>query len=99
MDTLYAKDSPFTVVDNLSVPSGVTAHIEPGCIIRFKAGLGLTVNGNLKAIGTADSPIIFTSINDPPSGEAIEDRAGGQTSDARLPFHNPHTSPSARHAP
>ena len=42
----------------------MTLTIEPGVVVKFNNGAGLTVNGTLKAEGTADKKIIFTSIWD-----------------------------------
>ncbi len=50
----------------LTIPSGVTLTIQPGAVVKFGAGSGITVEsgGQLIADGTVAQPIIFTSIND-----------------------------------
>ncbi|MDI6839604.1 MAG: alpha/beta fold hydrolase [bacterium] len=49
----------------LIVPADKTLTIEPGTTVRFAAGIepltGLSVEGRLNAMGTEDSPIMFTS--------------------------------------
>lgn len=57
----------YTATGNIIVNEGVTLTIAPGTIIRFDAGLGMTVRGTLKAVGTAVSPITFTSNNGSPA--------------------------------
>jgi len=49
--TWLASDSPHDVVGNALVPAGSTLVIEPGCVVRFMAGTGLTVEGILQAGG------------------------------------------------
>lgn len=55
----------------ITVPAGATLTIDPGVVVKFDAYNGLEVNGTLRAIGTANNPIIFTSLED--------DTAGGDT--------------------
>lgn len=62
---VYVLDSRITVLD------GVTLTIEPGVVIKGKAGTGVNATalliargGKLMAEGTASEPIIFTSIAD-----------------------------------
>jgi len=49
------------------IPSGITLTVEPG--VKLMANSKLFVDGNLQAIGTAEQPIIFTSIPDSGPGE------------------------------
>ncbi|MFN3821662.1 MAG: right-handed parallel beta-helix repeat-containing protein, partial [bacterium] len=53
--------SPYLVIDTLLVDSGKTLRIEPGVELRFEEALPLIVKGNIRAEGTAEAPIIFTS--------------------------------------
>ncbi len=56
----------YEVPTELTIPSGVTLTIQPGTVVKFGAGSGITVQsgGHLIADGTVAQPIIFTSIND-----------------------------------
>ena len=67
------------VTGDVTVPSGVTLTIEPGTVVRFLAlsddqsgGANssrseLIVEGTLSAVGTAGSPIVFTSSSANPA--------------------------------
>jgi len=59
-------NAPFIVLSDLKV-DGIM-WIDPGVIMKFmpngKTGFSMIVNDTLKAIGTLDEPIIFTSLND-----------------------------------
>jgi parallel beta-helix repeat protein len=44
------------------VPRGITLTIEPGATLKFSSGKSLIAYGKIKAIGTKESPIIFTSL-------------------------------------
>ncbi len=61
----------FWVRNSIAVNAGVTLNIQPGVIVKFDAGRGLTINGNLKCIGTPGQNVYFTSIKD--------DNLGGDT--------------------
>src|SRR4051812_36217581 len=56
--TLTAAGSPYTNASTVTIKSGVTVTAEPGA--ELKLG-GLTVNGTLKAEGTSEKPVLFTS--------------------------------------
>ena len=60
-DTTWAvTNSPLTVTGNITVNPGATLAIEPGVVVQFSQGLGLTVNGRLLAEGSVAAPITFT---------------------------------------
>jgi flagellar hook assembly protein FlgD len=47
--------------------------VQPGVVVKFASGAGLTVNGSLEAIGTAAAPTYFTSIKDDVGGDTNND--------------------------
>jgi hypothetical protein len=61
----YAADNPHYVTRRLAIADNGKLIIKPGCIVKFATGAGFTVGystaGELQAIGTADSGIVFTS--------------------------------------
>ncbi|MCY2990022.1 MAG: right-handed parallel beta-helix repeat-containing protein, partial [Planctomycetota bacterium] len=54
------------VTGDVTVPTGATLTIQPGAVVKFDAGIGLTVQegGTLAANGLLALPIIFTSVKD-----------------------------------
>ncbi|UOQ52020.1 PKD domain-containing protein [Hymenobacter cellulosivorans] len=44
--------------------------LQPGTVVKFKPGSGLTLNGagRIEAVGTANAPIVFTSVKDDAHG-------------------------------
>ena len=69
-NAVYIVSTPMTV------PAGLTLTINPGAVLKFDRGSGITVNqgGTLSAFGTSTQPIIFTSAKD--------DTVGGNTGGA-----------------
>lgn len=65
---LPAKDSPYLVYGNVSVPAGEELLIEPGVEILFVPGQsgGFSVFGQLTAEGTTEKPIRFLSASKNP---------------------------------
>ncbi|MBN1902217.1 choice-of-anchor D domain-containing protein [Candidatus Sumerlaeota bacterium] len=59
-------NTPYIVMGDLRV-DGIM-RIDPGVIVKFKTnaqqGYSLTVNNILKALGTPEDPVYFTSLND-----------------------------------
>ncbi len=60
--TLY-PNKQYIITDNIAIPLGVTLTIKPGTTLKFGDGKRLVVAGNVNAIGTSDSLIIFTKRN------------------------------------
>ncbi|MBE2213613.1 MAG: carboxypeptidase regulatory-like domain-containing protein, partial [Opitutaceae bacterium] len=54
------------IVGPIVIPAGVTVTAEPGAIIKISLGASVIVEagGTLSALGTAEAPIVFTSILD-----------------------------------
>jgi hypothetical protein len=70
-DETWTANNIYVLDGKVVVPSGITLTIEPGTIIKGKEGqdaassaLVVARGGKLMAEGTADKPIIFTSILD-----------------------------------
>ncbi len=51
----------YHVMSDITVPAGDSLTINPGVRVKFAAGTGMTCNGKLKALGTSDEHILFTS--------------------------------------
>jgi len=61
-DTIWTLiDSPFIVVNNVTVLPGVTLIIEPGVEVRFGGNFSLNIMGRLMAQGIEDRTIRFIS--------------------------------------
>jgi hypothetical protein len=70
-NTTWTADKIYQLGGRIAVTDGVTLTIEPGTIIKGEAGTGANATallvargGKLMAEGTADKPIIFTSVAD-----------------------------------
>ncbi|MBI3941909.1 MAG: right-handed parallel beta-helix repeat-containing protein [Chloroflexi bacterium] len=63
--------SPYTVTGDIVVAPGINLTIDPGVVVKFYQGVGLSVEGGLIAMGSGGNPIIFTDFRD--------DTAGGDT--------------------
>lgn len=70
-NTTWSNDSIYVLASRVTVESGATLTIEPGCIIKGRAGTGANATAlviargaQLMAEGTSASPIIFTSEAD-----------------------------------
>ena len=61
-DTTWALNgSPIVLIGQVVVAPDVTLTIDPGVQVRGTAGSSLVVNGTLRAVGTQEQRIIFTS--------------------------------------
>tara|TARA_R110001583_G_scaffold174854_3_gene329356 strand:+ start:971 stop:2206 length:1236 start_codon:yes stop_codon:yes gene_type:complete len=70
-NTTWTKDKFWVLNGKVVVDDGATLTIQPGTIIKGKEGSGslasaliIARGGKINAIGSASSPIIFTTIND-----------------------------------
>lgn len=70
-NTTWTADKIWILNNKVVVSDGITLTIEAGTIIKGKEGTGSLASalivgrgGKLNAIGTADKPIIFTSVSD-----------------------------------
>jgi hypothetical protein len=59
----------YEVYEDIVVPNGITLTIKPGVSLRILSQTGLSVNGNLEALGTVTQPITFTSFLDSGPGQ------------------------------
>jgi uncharacterized repeat protein (TIGR01451 family) len=57
-------DFPFVFGPNSVIDRDATLTLAPGTTIKFEGNAGLSVEGQLQAIGTETAPINFTSLND-----------------------------------
>ncbi len=77
-NTTWTADKTYILGGRITVLDGVTLTIEPGTVIKGQAGTGANATallvargGMLMAEGTAELPIIFTSVADEITGEDV----------------------------
>lgn len=70
-DEKWTANNIYQIAGKVVVDEGVTLEIEPGTIIKGERGIGSLASalivargGKIMAMGTADSPIVFTSVED-----------------------------------
>lgn len=70
-NTTWETGKTYILAGRITVVSGITLTIQPGVIIKGQAGTGsnatalmIARGGKINAVGTATSPIIFTTIAD-----------------------------------
>jgi len=82
--------SPYVVQWTPYVPTSKTLIIEPGVVMKFKdIYSGMTIDGTLKAIGTENKKIVFTSYKDKEYGGS-----GGAAGDWKQIYFSPESSNS-----
>jgi hypothetical protein len=79
--TWAAAASPYHTTCEVKVPAGVTLTIEPGVTVQFGANHNIQVAGMLKAVGSADTPIIFEAATPGQSWGSIQLAAGSGPSE------------------
>ena len=57
---LLAADSPFLVISQVTVPTGVRLTVSAGCEFLVEEGVGFSIQGEIKALGTELAPVSFT---------------------------------------
>lgn len=62
-DMTLTADKNYRVVNNLGIPEGVTLTIEPGTVLNFDSGMGISCDGDLVANGEPGKMITFTGTN------------------------------------
>jgi hypothetical protein len=70
-DTYWYADTAYEMAGKVVVEEGATLFIEAGTVIKSRDGQGslstaliVAQGGRIQAVGTADAPIVFTSIYD-----------------------------------
>ena len=70
-DTTWTKANSPYIVNPMGVASGATLTIEPGVVVKFKAGTGIGIGGRLIVGTRGGEPVTITS--------EFDDNAGGDT--------------------
>jgi hypothetical protein len=79
--------SPYNVMGEITIPVGSTLIIEPGVTVNFTGTYKFNVGGQLLAIGTAGSPILFTAVTKWRGLRILNGNTNGQDS-TRLVYCN-----------
>lgn len=74
-----------TVTEDLVVQAGEILRIEAGVTLRFAPGVGISAEGAVEAVGTAEKPVVFTAA-DPESGWGHVFLKGPGALDSRFAF-------------
>lgn len=67
-DNEFYADLPYILNTMYGVPPGKTLTIDAGSVVKFSSNGGIYVEGRLLAQGTADNPVVFTSVKDDDCG-------------------------------
>jgi hypothetical protein len=63
-NTFKPSGNPYIIQKSIEISGNKTTVVKPGCIFLFYPFTELNVKGPLIVTGTADTPVVFTSIND-----------------------------------
>ena len=64
-DAVWSQEQgPYIVESTVTIPVGRVLTIQRGTVVKFALGAGMVVEGELNGAGTADSPVVFTSLQD-----------------------------------
>lgn len=63
-DVAGYQNISYVVLSDISISAGTEVVIDTGVVIKFTSGADITVDGGLKAVGSATQNIVFTSIHD-----------------------------------
>jgi uncharacterized repeat protein (TIGR01451 family) len=66
-DTTWTAAHVYVQTCGVTVAAGVTLTVEPGTVVKL-GGSDFVVNGTMVAEGTAEAPIVFTSLADDANG-------------------------------
>lgn len=55
------ENSPYVITNNLWIPEDKVLYIDAGVVVQFTGNYYIKMNGVIKAIGTAEKPIIFVN--------------------------------------
>jgi hypothetical protein len=59
----WSANSVHVISSHLTVPYGDTLQIEEGCWVLIDSAVNILVEGHVKVLGTAASPVVFTANN------------------------------------
>ena len=76
--TWRQSNSPYTVIGEVQVASGVTLTIEPGVVVNGNESYSISIKGSLSAVGTSASKIILNNVRI--SSTSSTDTESGATS-------------------
>jgi hypothetical protein len=93
--TTWIAGKVYYINESIYVNNGATLTIEPGAIVKFgfQGDLRIDTGGALVANGSAESPIVFTSIRDTIGGDSISNDA--ETAPTKGDWHYVWTTPDA----
>lgn len=67
----------YVLLNDITVPDNFSMSIAPGVVIKSLHGYDFIVHGELLVNGTADEPVVFTSVNDDLYGNPLDTRNDG----------------------